>query len=388
MPTHPDSVVSLLQEMVRINTINFNISGVPFPERPLAEYLERLATDLGFATRRLPLSNGQYNLLVTYVVDPAKPWLMFESHMDTVAVDGMIIPPFAAEIRDGKIWGRGSCDTKGTGAAMLWALHQYARSGAKVNNIAIAYALDEESMMTGVRGLVQNAFNDFKVFGVIVGEPTLNLPIVAHNGSVRWKIMTKGVAVHSSNPSRGRSAISAMCRVIDTIETHYIPNLTQSHPSTGKSQASINLVKGGSAVNIIPCECEAVADRRIVPGEDQASVLPAVEKVLDVLRAARPDIEVTQQLLFSSPPMTDANNADLTRFVQRVLTGLGMPNTARGEPYATDAGDLSAAGIPSVVLGPGSLAQAHTKDEFIEISQLHLGVSVYQALMATPAVAV
>ena len=227
-----------------------------------------------------------HNLLVTHEVVPDAPWLMFESHIDTVSIEGMTIEPLAAEVRDGRIWGRGACDTKGTGAAMLWALREYAESGTQGNNVAIVYALDEERLMRGSAALAASQLADFgfRPAGVVVGEPTLHRPVVAHNGLVRWGIRTGGVACHSSDPSRGVSAISTMAAVVQAIEAHYIPQLTAQHPLTGKAQCSINTIHGGSQTNIIPDSCRIELDRRVVPGEDLEQVLPAVEAVLQPLR--------------------------------------------------------------------------------------------------------
>ena len=215
--------------MIGIDTVNSNISGKPDAERPLSQYLERLAQDMGFAVQRLPVAGKSFNLLVSHQVDQAAPWLMFESHLDTVSTEGMTVDPFAGNIQDGRLYGRGACDTKGTGAAMLWGLKNYAaQKSAAPNNIAIVYTVDEEIYKTGVRSFVKSHLPTlgWKPAGVIVGEPTQLKPVVAHNGVVRWSIKTRGRAVHSSNPANGRSAISAMVKVIAALESTYIPSLT------------------------------------------------------------------------------------------------------------------------------------------------------------------
>src|SRR5690606_18481237 len=131
--------------------------------------------------------------------------------------------------------GRGSCDTKGTGAAMLWALREYARGGDQAFNIALLFTVDEEMRMTGVQSFIANNLPTlgWDVRGVIVGEPTELRPIVAHNGSVRWRLITRGRAAHSSNPQAGESAISKMVKVVDRLEAEYIANLSASHPLIG-----------------------------------------------------------------------------------------------------------------------------------------------------------
>lgn len=383
--TVPTSVESLLQCLVRIDSVNTIVSGRADAERRVAEEIESLAQAMGLITRRMPIAGSCHNVLVTHTVAEKLPWLMFESHMDTVTVEGMTIDPFGAKIEGNRLWGRGSCDTKGTGAAMLWALHKYAALSAakKPNNIAIAFVIDEEYGMTGVRALGRDHWRTlgFTPTGVIVGEPTLLRPVVTHNGAVRWKVTTRGVAAHSSDPSKGRSAITSMVKVINAIEGTYIPSLSASDEMTGKAQCSVNLIQGGTQINIIPAVCEIRLDRRVVPGEDAKSVVPAVDQLLGELQNRDATVEYSQEELFSCPPLTRRHNASLQARVQKVLSKLGLPADALGTAYATDAGDLDALGIPAIVIGPGDLTQAHTKDEWIDLDQLRGGVEVYLALM-------
>jgi acetylornithine deacetylase len=387
MTSQPKNVIELHQAMVRFNTVNGNVSGVKGPEAPLCAYLEKVAQGFGFKTRRLamPKAEDGDQLLVTFEVSPQKPWLLYESHMDVVSVEGMTIAPFDATIKDGRVWGRGTCDTKGTGATMLWALVKY-KALAKERqhfNAAIAFTVDEEMGMSGVTSLCDDHLKTlgFAPVGAIVGEPTGLCPITAHNGAVRWRITTEGVACHSSNPSVGRSAISDMLRVVDAIEAKYVPSLTQMHAMTGKAQASVNVIRGGTQVNIIPAACEVRMDRRVIPGEVREVVLSGIKPLLDELVKGRPGMKVGEEVLQYAPPLSDANNGRLYAHVSAALKGLGHEGKAVGAPFATDAGTLDAAGVACVVLGPGEISRAHTKDESIAVSELEQGVEAYLSLM-------
>ena len=310
--------LKLLQGMVRIDSINATISQRPHPEAELAAYLERQAMQWGLPTRRLPVgeaytghvaeasAEGSYDLLVWHQVSPSAPWLLFESHLDTVGVAGMTVDPFGAQVEDGRIYGRGACDTKGSGAAMLWALKEYARKAAGRNNIALLYAVDEEALKHGVEGFTERHLPTLGWWpvGAIVGEPTELQPVVAHNGVVRWSVQTHGLAAHSSDPTKGLSAISMMVRVIQALEDHYIARLSASHPLVGPARCSINIIHGGTAVNIIPDLCEIVMDRRVVPGEDPDQVLPEVKRVLEELRAEMPALAYSlSEPLIVDPPL-------------------------------------------------------------------------------------
>jgi len=374
---------SLLAAMVGFDTVNGNVSGRRAAEAPLAEYLETVATRWRFATQRLPLPDGAWNLLVTAEVDSAAPWLLFESHMDTVSVEGMTIDPFAAEVRDGRLYGRGACDTKGTGAAMLWALHDLRRLGGVSCNVALLFVTDEEITKVGIRTFVAEHLQSlpWRPVGAIVGEPTRLHPIVAHNGIVRWQIHTDGIAAHAADPALGRSAISMMMHVVNVIETQYAPKLDATHPLTGKAQCTVNMIHGGVQVNVVPERCTIDLDRRVVPGESVHAVLPAVEQFLDTVRRDDEILKVTQGEPYTDGPLDPDGGDTFIATVQGVLRDHGVDDARRGAKYATDASQLAEVGIPVVVMGPGDIAQAHTKDEWIELDQLALGVAVYGDLM-------
>lgn len=382
----PQSPVELLQCLVGFNTVNQINQGITFVEGEMATYLERVADAWGLQAMRLPIDSGGFNLMVTHQVDVSAPWLLFESHMDTVSTEGMTVEPFAAEIRNGKLFGRGACDTKGTGTAMLWSLKTLSESKGLRTNIAILFTVDEEATKTGVRAFVNSQVDqlDWKPIGAIVGEPTLLRMIVANNGVVRWRIRTKGVATHSADPSQGRSAITAMVKVIEAIETNYIPGLQAVHPLVGKAQASINMIRGGTVINMVPNDCTVFVDRRTIPGEDPTSVLPAVEKVLDALKVANPMLEVEQLEPFVDPPLNPEFSQDFAARISLVLAELDYSTEPAGAPYGTDASNLVDGGIPAIVVGPGSIEQAHKVDEYLELDQLEQGIRVYSELMAKP----
>jgi acetylornithine deacetylase len=384
MSTFPSDVITLLQKMVGFDTVNSAISGKPHAEAELAVWLEALAQSWDLSTQRLPFEGGDFNLLITHQAGDENPWLLFESHLDVVSTQGMTIAPFAAEIRDGKMWGRGTCDTKASGAAMLIALKNILSQSSQPNNIGVLFVCDEEVTKRGALAFANEQLPtlSFKPEGVIVGEPTMLEPIVAHNGVARIKVSTRGVAAHSSNPANGRSAITAMAKVIQLLESEYIPSLTATHPLTGKAQSSINVIRAGQQYNIIPDYCEIGMDRRLVPGEKTEDVIPQIERVLAPLRAAMPEAGIEVEAVFLDPSLSPRAGA-FTDFANGVLESYGDV-APRGVPYGTDASNYDAAGLPAIVLGPGHIAQAHTEDEWIALEQVEKAVEVYEALMSTP----
>jgi acetylornithine deacetylase len=373
--------------MVSFDTVNEYTSGLDFPERAMMEYLETIAKAWGLETSRLSIPASalaaSYNLLITYEVSKSAPWIVFESHADTVSVDGMTVNPFHGLVQDGRIYGRGTCDTKGSGAGMLWALKEYMQISSCPNNIAVLFVTDEEATKTGATAFVQMQLEhlDWKPTGVIVGEPTMCQPVVAHNGVIRWKINTKGIAAHSSNPSNGQSAISAMAKLVLQFEKEYCSKISLKDPLTGQAACSVNTISGGSSVNIIPDFCEIEIDRRTLPGENSEQVLEDIQAVLDSIALQDPTIIIGTSTPFIDYQLDPTVNREFATQVSAILIGLGFSGEQSGAGYGTDASTYSIAGIPAIVLGPGSINQAHTKDEWLEIAELDKSVTAYKQIM-------
>lgn len=387
MPSAPESTLDLLSMMVSFDTVNEYTSGVNFPEGMMLEYLEIVAQGWGLKTNRLPIDATalplSYNLLITHEVSETASWIVFESHADTVSVDGMTVNPFHGQIKDGLMYGRGTCDTKGSGAGMLWALKDYMQLPSCPNNIAVLFVTDEEVNKTGATAFVQTqlADLDWKPTGVIVGEPTLCQPVVAHNGVIRWKIHTQGIAAHSSNPSLGQSAISAMATLVLEFEKEYCSKLSLIDPLTGQAACSINTISGGSSVNIIPEFCEIEIDRRTLPGEDSEQVLKEIEEILELIALRNPTMRIGKSTPFVDFQLDPTVNRDFASHISKILTDMGFSGEQSGAGYGTDASTYSIAGIPAIVIGPGSIDQAHTKDEWLEIAELEKSVLVYLQIM-------
>lgn len=387
MPTY-DNAIALLRAMVRIDSVNGAVCGRPDAERELGDLLAAAAEGFGLSVRRLPMPDGAADqLLITHEASPDAPWLLFDSHMDTVAVDGMTIDPFGGELRDGKVWGRGACDTKGTGAAMLWALKQYRAGSDQPNNVALLFSVDEEIAMTGIKHFAEQ---DIPGLGwspdlVIVGEPTEHVPVVAHNGCVRFEIITHGKASHSSVPGEGHSAIADMVKVLALLQERYIDTLDAEHQLTGQAACSVNLIRGGTAPNIIPDRCVAEVDRRVVPGEpppDEAGgVIAEVTRLLDELAAADAGFSYETKVKVAHPPLLPESSERVLPLLKRAMAEHGVRRPTVGAPFATHASYLADTGLPTLVFGPGSPYPAHTKDEWVSVKEIEQGAKVYESLM-------
>jgi len=265
----------------------------------------------------------------------------------------------------------------------LWAARSYAAAPDGPNNIALLYTVDEEISRTGIRAFIHEHLPalPWRPVGAVVGEPSTLRLVTAHKGDVRLTVRTEGMAAHSSDPSRGRSAIRMMRSVLEALEDRYIPSITASHPLTGPAMGSVNVIRGGSQVNVIPRYCEIEIDRRIVPGEDPSAVLAEIEALFVELRRDDPDLRVSVHDTAVHAPLDPAGGEAFARRVGERLEAIGRSGEPTGVGYGSDAGDLTEADIPTVVLGPGDIAQAHGPDEWLELEELDGAVAAYGSIM-------
>jgi len=374
----PSSCEELLARMVVVESVNPEFNGPRGGEAKLAAELEVIARHWGLQTRRCRVTDDIFNLLVTAEVSADAEWLLFESHLDTVSIEGMTVPGCQLTIAGSRLHGRGACDTKGSGAAMLWAIKEYAQESNRTRNVGVLFSVDEEARMRGAHAFAANELREFKrLRGIIVGEPTQLRPVVAHNGALRWRTITRGVAAHSADPTKGRSAIRAMLNVIAALEEKFIPLASREFQLTGRAAASINVIRGGTAVNIIPDYCEITCDRRLVPGETADQVYAERDRALAGL-------EVEHDNEYLAPPLPPGRSTALHTWMQPAFIACGLDGTAVGAPYATNASHYAEAGAPVLVLGPGNIAQAHTHNEWLDRSALVAAEKLYAALLRLP----
>jgi acetylornithine deacetylase len=301
--------------------------------------------------------------------------LLFDVHQDTVPTDGMTIDPFQPRIENGRMWGRGSCDVKAGMAAMLVALRRLCRERPReAASVVLVCTVDEEFTHTGASTLAGSAHGaDLAV----VAEPTLLDLVHCHKGALRWKIRTRGVACHSSIPELGINAIYRMGRVLDALAEYAgILGASSPHPLVGPPSLSVGRIEGGQSVNIVPDWCEIEIDRRLIPGEQREPAIEALRQFLEQRLGSLEGLEF-------DPPWVDVSalvprlETWLEPLKEAVRRGTGREPRLVGVPYGTDAGPLGAGGLPCVVFGPGDIAQAHTKDEWVDLDQVHLASEAY-----------
>jgi acetylornithine deacetylase/succinyl-diaminopimelate desuccinylase family protein len=373
-----DDLTRLLSALVAIPSVNpmgRALAGPDFLETRLTDYLEAWLSELRVVCVRQPVAPGRDNLLAMYHAPESRRIILYDVHQDTVPADGMTIRPFEPHIERGRLYGRGSCDVKGSMAAMLTAFGRLVRERPIGSaNVLLAFTVDEEFTHTGSSRLAEM---DQKADLAIVAEPTsLNL-VDCHKGALRWKITTRGVACHSSTPHLGQNAIYRMRRVLECLED-YAESLSKSTPDPvlGPPTLSVGRIEGGQSVNVVPDWCEVEIDRRLIPGEDAGPCLEDLRRVLDQ-RLGKPDWLEFGQPWVHMPPLSARAAEWLEPLRNAIAKATGIQPEVMGVPFGTDAGPLNEKGTPCVVFGPGDIAQAHTKDEWIELEQVHLAAQAY-----------
>lgn len=338
-------------------------------ESRVSAFLEEQLRALGCIVRRQTVQPGRDNVIATYTPPTPAPYtVLFESHQDTVPVDAMTVEPFGGRIEGGRLYGRGACDVKGGGAAMFAAFARLVRERPIGSaSVTLVYTVDEEHTFLGIQELMKSGFRaDYAV----VAEPTSLNIVNAHKGVVRWQIETPGRACHSSRPEQGVNAIYRMGRLLAGIEAFAADLAAQPpHPLLGPRTLAVGRITGGVSPNTIPDFCRIDIDRRLIPGEDPLAARESLGSFLRTYPGV--DFPFTQTTpLQTCPPLDPARSGELVQRLGGAIDSVVGRHEVHAVPYGTDASTAAGAGMPTVVFGPGDIAQAHTRDEWIDLAQL------------------
>jgi acetylornithine deacetylase len=333
----------------------------------------------GFSVEYETIEPQRSNLTARLDGNDRGPTLLFCGHSDTMPVsDGWTNDPFGGQVVNGKLFGRGSADMKGGLAAM--AVAGAALGRAKIGlkgNLVFAAVIDEENRGAGAQRLVDSGLH---ADWAVIGEPTENKPVIVSNGQINFEFTLHGQAGHGSTPSSGRSAILDGIRLVNAILKYaeqVLPGRT--HPLVGPASINIGTFHGGIQTSIIPDTCKITVDRRVAPGETTANAIREMEKIVADARVEYPGMAVDMAIPYCLPPVEISENTPVVRALRQAGAAFsgGVPELT-GMRATTDAATLAGAGdIPTVVFGPGSIAQAHKPDEFIAIDELVNAAYIY-----------
>ena len=370
MTKFPTTARDILAELVSVPSVHpeadpgGTLPGEAAAAKLMATYLRRLGADVSVKL----LAAGRPSVIGVF--EPARrarATVAFAPHLDTVGVRGMTVAPFTLTARAGRLHGRGACDTKGPTAVLLAALARWTRSSASRNGDIrwiVAATAGEEQGSLGARALVAEGFRaDFAV----ALEPTDLRVVHGAKGILRVWLEVPGRAAHGAKPERGDNAVYRALPLIDALKNDLGPRLAQQrHPILGGCSLNLGIVQGGGELNLVPALCRLGLDIRVHPD------FPAAE-VLALLRATvRKHAPRAKLVLHREGPSFVTPRTD--PWAKRLrASGRGWA----AADWFCDANIFAGAGIPAVAFGPGSIAQAHTRDEFIVARELDAGVDAF-----------
>lgn len=367
----PASPEQLLHDLIAIPSVSpeGETGGTAPGEAALATHVADLLRHRGAEVSLVPVRPGRPNLIARIPARAAHaPVIALVPHLDTVGVGGMTIAPFTPVVRRGRLYGRGASDTKGPMAAALWALLRWLNSPAATRSQVtwtFVATMGEEELSTGASALCAARFRaDF----ALALEPTGLRIVHAAKGVLRLWVEARGRSVHGATPAKGRNALYRLLPFLTACADRLAPQFaSERHSVLGPASLNLGVVRGGSELNIVPNRAVAGLDVRTHPAFDNARALQAIRRASKGLK-----LSVHRQ----GPPFSLPRTHPWVRRFAAHARGLATA------PWFSDANVFNAHGIPAVAFGPGSIAQAHTRDEFIALADLKRGARAFAGIIA------
>ena len=361
--------LDMITTLVGFDTVsrNSNLALIHFVRDYLAGH--------GIDSHLVSSADGKKANLFATVGPDVEGGVVLSGHTDVVPVDGQPwdTDPFKVVQKDGRLYGRGTCDMKSFTAIALTMVPDMLKKKLK-RPIHFALSYDEEIGCIGAPAMIQRLTTDIaRPSAVIVGEPTSMAPIVAHKGLSVARTTVIGHEAHSSQVQRGVSAVMTAAKLISFIEGMMAENKTAADPQCRfvppYSTLHVGVVHGGTAVNIISRECTFMWDVRVLPGEDWLQYLRRfqayADSLLPAMRAIAPEASITTEVLAAAPALADEGGE-----AQAMAMRLSGHTCCGVVPYGTEGGTFQQHGFSVVVCGPGSIDQAHQPNEYIDVSQV------------------
>lgn len=366
-------MVEIAAELVTISSEN-----PPGSELESAEYIAATIRSNGLTAQVDEFKPGRANVTSSIDFGGDGPHVLLTGHLDVVpAGDSWKFPPFGGTRQDGRLYGRGAADMKGGVAAMLQAYIAAANDLVdRTGKLSLAFVADEESSNAGTHRLLghQGGWTH-----VVIGEPTELSVAVGHRGVARATIATFGRACHASTPERGSNAIYSAIPVIERVRAYHFELSGREPDELGRPTAALTTIRGGSKDNVIPAECRMTINRRTITGETKESVAAEMDNLFsDVL----PESSWSLMLDSFLPACWVGKDSPLAVMAgEAVKEATGSPPKIDAFPATCEQALFVEKGYESIVLGPGSLAQAHIADEYVDEAQLKAAFDIYDCLL-------
>ncbi|MEM2991471.1 MAG: M20 family metallopeptidase [Halobacteria archaeon] len=369
-------VIRTLCELVKVNTEN-----PPGLEGNIVVPLGDLLKDLGADVELQEVMKNRPNVIASLGDRNSRRSIILCTHTDVVPTGDVRrwrFPPFSGRVSRHRVYGRGACDAKGALAAMIEAMRAFADSNLEGRVMLAAVMGEEDAESKGARHALELGL---KGNCAIIGEPT-NLRVeTAHKGGIRPRITVYGRAAHASSPERGINAIKEMMKLIRALEKHAREVRRRKHPLLGGASLTVTLIKGGDRINVIPEECSIHIDRRLIPGETpeaaKEELKNTVEQIIHKLK-----IKAEVKIETKYPPAEVSESELIVKLAREAAEEItGVKQKPSGFKAGCDMWVFTKNGIPAVILGPGSLNEAHTINEFVEIDQVLNCARIYSQII-------
>jgi acetylornithine deacetylase/succinyl-diaminopimelate desuccinylase family protein len=367
----PARICGLLERLVAFDTQN-----PPGQETEAARFLAATVAAFGFTAELQEIADGRANV-VARLDNGAGPTLAYNSHIDTVPVGtGWSSDPLRLTERNGLLYGRGSCDAKGSIASMTEAARLLAaRKADWSGTLLLTFVADEEINSTGSKHVAhETKARRATIDAVIIGEPTGNQVHAAHKGVLRPLLRVNGQTAHSSRPELGINAIQKAGLLLSLLDAEDRKLRDRQHALLGPATLTVTRISGGIADNVVPDACEIVIDRRLLPGEEADAALDELRELLVHAKEEHDiDAEVVRVRTASGAAETAASSP-----IVRLSLAANAQAAPQGFTGGCDLVHFRAIGSDGIILGPGSLAQAHKPDEFVPKAELLQAAALYR----------
>lgn len=368
----------LLARLVSIPSVNPELEPGGAGEADMARFCADQLHDWGFDVEVVEVQPGRPNVVARH--GSGHPRLVLNGHLDTVGVDQMSVAPFAATIRDGRLYGRGACDMKGGLAALLEAARRIAETPHS-GTLIVALTSDEEHASAGMAALVRDGL---EADSAIVCEPTELAVMPAHKGFVWVEVTVRGRAAHGSRPDEGVDAIRHAGRLLAALPELEAERADEAaHELLGQGSIHAGTIEGGSAPSVYPDRCRVVLECRTLPGETEADVMRDVRTLATRIADGVDGLAIEVRPLLTRPATEVGIDRPVVRGLLEAMVAHGLPPRIEGMSAWVDAAFLNESGIDAVCFGPGSIAQAHSADEWIELDQVDRCVDVLESWLAS-----
>jgi acetylornithine deacetylase len=373
------ATLSIMEKLVSINSVNPCIEKGQ-GEIEVSEYIADFLEKLGLEVRTQEVVDGRFNLIGTLKGSGKGKNLMFNGHTDTVGIRNMSIEPLKPLVENGRLHGRGSCDMKGPIAAMIVALKTLSESKVELKgSVSLSTVVGEEFDNVGANKLVTEKQFVKLTQALIVGEPTSLQLAIKHKGFANIEVEVEGKAVHGSVPEKGVDAIEKAAKIIVEMEKLKKTFGSKKDPLLGQPKMHTSTIEGGREWSVVPDRCVVRFELRTIPGYATSQALKDVENIIRELGSKDPDLKAKVRLFLSGEPLNTSHDEPMIKGLQKAIKAVkGTQPQIIGLPFYTEAAIFAKAlNVPACIIGPGDIAQAHSADEFVRVSEVVEAARIY-----------